>query len=119
MSFAAVARADGQRRDRDLPEVSAPKVAVLQELELVSLTPTIRAERGIRAARGAVVYNVSDASRTTSASSAATSSYRSTAADRVRGTTFRRPSRATPADRPSASVYERGGRIYYTDVVIQ
>ena len=45
---------------QDLPEVSAPKVAVLQELELVTLTPTIRAERGIRAARGAVVYNLSN-----------------------------------------------------------
>ena len=40
----------------DLPEVSAPKVAVLQELELVTLTPAIRAERGIRvgARRGGV-----------------------------------------------------------------
>ena len=44
----------------DLPEVSAPKVAVVKELELVTLTPAIRAERGIRSSRGAVVYNVSD-----------------------------------------------------------
>ena len=44
----------------DLPEVSAPKVAVVKELELVTLTPAIRAERGIRSPRGAVVYNVSD-----------------------------------------------------------
>ncbi|HEX5408870.1 MAG TPA: trypsin-like peptidase domain-containing protein [Gemmatimonadaceae bacterium] len=43
----------------DLPEVSAPKVQVLKELELVTLTPTIRAERGIRSAHGAVIYNVS------------------------------------------------------------
>ncbi len=43
----------------DLPEVSAPKVQVLKELELVTLTAAIRAERGIRAARGAVVYQVS------------------------------------------------------------
>jgi serine protease Do len=44
----------------DLPEVSAPKVAVLRELELVTLTAAIRAERSIRAARGAVVYSASD-----------------------------------------------------------
>ncbi len=44
----------------DLPEVSAPKVAVVKELELVTLTPAIRAERGIRSSRGAVVYKVSD-----------------------------------------------------------
>ena len=45
---------------RDLPEVGAEKVAVLRELELLSLSPTIRAERGVRSAQGAVVYKVSD-----------------------------------------------------------
>jgi serine protease Do len=44
----------------DLPEVSAPKVQVLKELELVTLTPAIRAERGIRSQHGALIYNVSD-----------------------------------------------------------
>ena len=38
----------------DFPEVNAPKVEVLKELELVTLTPAIRAERSIRSnARGA------------------------------------------------------------------
>ena len=103
----------------DLPEVSAPKVAVLQELELVTLTPTIRAERGIRVERGAVVYNVSDRvsneiglqrgdviaqiNRVPIASAAdvqrAIDSYAGRSAMRI--------------------LYERGGRIYYTDVVIQ
>ena len=44
----------------DLPEVSARKVEVLRELELVTLTPAIRVERGIRSPRGAVIYRVSD-----------------------------------------------------------
>ena len=44
----------------DLPEVSAPKVTVLRELELVTLTPAIRAERGYLSRRGAVVVNVSE-----------------------------------------------------------
>ncbi len=44
----------------DRPEVNAPKVQVLRELELVSLTPAIRAERGIQRARGALIYRVSD-----------------------------------------------------------
>ena len=47
-------------RVADLPEVSAPKVQVLREIELVSLTPSIRAERGIRSQAGALVYNVSE-----------------------------------------------------------
>jgi serine protease Do len=44
----------------DLPEVSAPKVEVLRELQLVTLTPAIRAERGVLSARGALVYQASD-----------------------------------------------------------
>jgi serine protease Do len=44
----------------DLPEVSAAKVAVLKELELVTLTPAIRVDRGIRSSRGALIYNLSD-----------------------------------------------------------
>ena len=44
----------------DLPEVSAPRVTVLRELQLTTLTPQIRAERGYRSARGAVVVEVSD-----------------------------------------------------------
>ena len=103
----------------DLPEVSAPKVAVLQELELVTLTPAIRAERGVRASRGAVVYNVSDRVSNeiglqrgdvivqinrlpiTSASDvkSAIDTYAGRSAMRV--------------------VWERAGRIYYNDVVIQ
>ena len=44
----------------DLPEVSAPKVEVLRELQLVTLTPAIRAERGVQSTRGALVYKASD-----------------------------------------------------------
>jgi serine protease Do len=44
----------------DLPEESAPKVSVLRELELITLTPAIRAERQVQSSRGALVYNVSD-----------------------------------------------------------
>ena len=44
----------------DLPEVSAPKVEVLREMELVTLTPAIRAERSIRSPRGALIYRASE-----------------------------------------------------------
>ena len=44
----------------DLPEVTAQKVQVLRELELVTLTPAIRAERGLRSEAGALVYRASD-----------------------------------------------------------
>ncbi|MDZ7630392.1 MAG: hypothetical protein U5K74_03255 [Gemmatimonadaceae bacterium] len=44
----------------DLPEVGAKKVEVLRDVQLVTLTPAIRQERGIRSARGALVVNTSD-----------------------------------------------------------
>lgn len=44
----------------DLPEVNAPKVTVLREIQLVTLTPAIRAERNIRRASGALVQTVSN-----------------------------------------------------------
>ena len=43
----------------DRPEVSAPKVAVLREIELTTVTPDIRAERSIQSPRGALIYRVS------------------------------------------------------------
>jgi serine protease Do len=42
----------------DLPDVAAPKVEVLKELQLVTLTPAIRAERSVRSTHGAVIYTV-------------------------------------------------------------
>jgi serine protease Do len=54
---------DGRRRDlavvvEDLPSVRAPRVAVLEGWELVTLTPAIRAEREIRSRRGALVVRI-------------------------------------------------------------
>jgi serine protease Do len=43
----------------DLPEATAPRVQVLRDLQLVTLTPAIRAERGVWAQGGAVVYQIS------------------------------------------------------------
>ncbi|MEW5918453.1 MAG: trypsin-like peptidase domain-containing protein [Gemmatimonadota bacterium] len=42
----------------DIPELTASRVTVLQQIELVTLTPAIRVERGVRSARGALVTNV-------------------------------------------------------------
>jgi serine protease Do len=60
-----VVRRDGRERTvtltvADLPEVSARKVEVLREMQLVTLTPAIRLERGIRSPQGAVIYQVSE-----------------------------------------------------------
>jgi len=44
----------------DLPDVNAPRVTVLREIELITLTPAIRGERQIRSFQGALVGKVSD-----------------------------------------------------------
>ena len=44
----------------DRPEASAPKVTVMRELEVTTLSPALRAERGILAEQGAYVTGVSD-----------------------------------------------------------
>ena len=103
----------------DLREVSAPKVAVLQELELVSLTPTIRADRGIRATRGAVVYNVSDRVSNDIGIQRGDvivqiNRLAITSADDVQ-----KAIEAYAGRSAMRIVYERGGRPYYTDVMIQ
>ncbi|MES2525411.1 MAG: trypsin-like peptidase domain-containing protein [Gemmatimonadota bacterium] len=45
---------------QDAPEVSAPKVTVLRELQLVTLTDQIRQERGVGSTNGALVYRVTE-----------------------------------------------------------
>jgi serine protease Do len=48
-------------RVEDLPEVSAPRVQVLRDLELATVTAAIRAERGIRSPNGALIVEAGDA----------------------------------------------------------
>jgi serine protease Do len=44
----------------DLPDVNAPRVTVLREIELITLTPPIRAQHQIQSRQGALVNRVSD-----------------------------------------------------------
>jgi serine protease Do len=44
----------------DLPDINAPRVTVLRELELISLTPAIRAQYQIQSRQGALVTRVSE-----------------------------------------------------------
>jgi serine protease Do len=44
----------------DLPDVNAPRVTVLREIELITLTPPIRAQHSIRSRQGALVNRVSE-----------------------------------------------------------
>jgi S1-C subfamily serine protease len=44
----------------DLPTVTAAKVNVLRGLELVTVTPAVQAERGLRSEQGALVFRITD-----------------------------------------------------------
>jgi serine protease Do len=43
----------------DLPTVTAEKVTVLRDLQLVNVTPAVQAERGIRSEQGALIFRIS------------------------------------------------------------
>jgi serine protease Do len=43
----------------DLPTVSAEKITVLQDLQLINVTPAIQSERGIRSEQGALIFRIS------------------------------------------------------------
>ena len=43
----------------DLPTVTAEKVTVLQDLQLINVTPQVQAERGIRSENGALIFRIS------------------------------------------------------------
>ena len=43
----------------DLPTVTAEKITVLKELQLINVTPSIQAERSIRSGQGALIFRVS------------------------------------------------------------
>jgi serine protease Do len=43
----------------DLPTVTAEKITVLQDLQLVNVTPAIQAERSIRSSQGALIFRIS------------------------------------------------------------
>ncbi len=47
----------------DLPSVSAERIQALRDFQLVTLTPAIRAERGLQSEQGALIVGLSDAAR--------------------------------------------------------
>ncbi|HMA02946.1 MAG TPA: trypsin-like peptidase domain-containing protein [Gemmatimonadaceae bacterium] len=103
----------------DLPEVSAAKVAVLKELELVTLTPAIRVDRGIRSPKGALIYNLSE--RVSDELGLAKGDV-IVQINRLPIETANDAARALDAAAGRETIhmfFERGGRIYSTDFMIR
>jgi serine protease Do len=103
----------------DLPEVTAQKVDVLRELQLVTLTPAIRVERGIRSRQGAVIYAASERIAQelgiqTGDVIVSINNYPISSAEEAK-----RAIDAFASRGPVALAFERGGRVYRTDFVIR
>ena len=103
----------------DRPEVNAPKVTVLREIELTTLTPALRAERGIVAERGALVTAVSNTVRDAIGLEVGDVILQvNRTAVRTADDVSRAISQARPRTLNRALIERRGNR-YITDFVIQ
>ena len=103
----------------DQPEASAPKVAVLREMELITLTPQIRAERTIVSQRGALIYRVSER---VAADLGIQSGDVIVQINRTPIESADDAARAIDAYAGRGLIrmyYERGGRAYFTDFIIR
>ncbi|MEA3246362.1 MAG: trypsin-like peptidase domain-containing protein [Gemmatimonadota bacterium] len=104
----------------DRPEVTAPRVSVLRDLELVDVTPAIRAERNIQYRNGGALI-VSVTPRVSEDLGLATGDV----IYRVMNTTIRDARQAKQVLESFSGkgrirmYFERGGRSYYTDFSIQ
>jgi serine protease Do len=103
----------------DRPEVSAPKVTVLREIELTTVTTTLRAERNIVSLQGVLVTNVSQRIRDEIGLEVGD------VIIQINNTPIRNPddvNRAIQTTRPrtlTRALLERRGRNYFTEFVIR
>ena len=103
----------------DLPTMTATRVTVLKGLDLVSVTPAIRAEKGIRSQQGALIVRIADAI------AQATGMQQGDVIVAIDRTPVRRAQQVADLlnamhPRESMRFYlERSGRIVYTDLAFQ
>jgi serine protease Do len=100
----------------DLPTATAPKVTVLRDLQLVTVTPAVQAERGLRVSQGALIFRISDeVSRATGLQAGdvliGINSLRVRDADQVADAL-----KALPPGQPFRLTYARGN--YYDSVIL-
>jgi serine protease Do len=103
----------------DLPTVTAERVRILSDLELVTVTPGVRAERGLRSGQGALIVRITPgAAEATGLASGDVI----VALDRTPVRTAEDVAEFFQALKPRQPfrVYvERGGRLVYTDISLR
>ncbi|MGH7536698.1 MAG: PDZ domain-containing protein, partial [Gemmatimonadales bacterium] len=102
----------------DLPTVTAEKFTVLEDLQLITVTPSVQAERGLRTDRGALIF------RMTPAVSRATSLREGDVILGINRTTVRTAAQVAELLKPRAGdvvriYFERDDQITYTDLVFR
>jgi len=101
----------------DLPDVNAPRVTVLREIELITLTPPIRAQYQIQSRQGALVNRVSDRVQQ---QIGLQSGDLIVQINRTPITNAETVNRVLTTSRGGVRMYfERGGQIYATDFSLQ
>jgi serine protease Do len=102
----------------DLPTVTAEKVTVLRDLQLVNVTPAVQAERGVRSERGALIFRIS------AGVSRATGLQEGDVIIAINRTPVRSASQVpdlldTRSGTPVRVYLERAGQINFTDLVFR
>jgi serine protease Do len=110
---------DKKLKVADFPEVNAQRVSVLKELELISLTPAIRAERNIKNPQGAVIATVSQAVSNSLGIQAGDVIVRINQTQVTDAQQAKRILESLSGRGQSRLYIERGGRILYTDFSIK
>lgn len=119
-----VVRRDGRDKQimlktGDLPTTAAMKVTVLKDLELVTLTDQVRAERNVQSDGGALIFSIS---KTLSQSTGLVQGDVIVGMNRKRITTadeVREVIQTLRSQQPLRVFLERGGQIVYTDLELR
>lgn len=106
-------------RVADLPELSAPRVQVLRELELVDLTAAIRAERSVRSPRGALVFRASERLQREIGLQAGDVIVQINRTPIESAAAVDRAFSALAGRGPIRLFFEREGRVFLTDFIVQ
>jgi serine protease Do len=103
----------------DFPEVNAQRVAVLKELELITLTPAIRAERNIKNGTGALIATASQSVSNSLGIQAGDVIVQINNTPVADAQQVKRMLESLSGKGQSRMVFERAGRIFYTDFSIR
>ena len=101
----------------DLPTATAARVTVLRDLQLLSVTPGIRAERDLRSEQGALIYRVSEAVARATALRVGDVIVLVNRVPVRSAEQFAELIEAMPQGRPFRVTFERGGAFAHVDLV--